>query len=279
MQNLIDFLIRFRVFLGFLTFQILCFFLYIHFVTYPRSVFFTGAGKVTGQVLSWENALYKYLQLSKENEKLHVENALLRGVSFDNYYQLQRFNVEKNDTLYQQQFRFIPAQIISAPTGQRNNYFTINVGYLQGLKKGMGVASDKGVIGVVFKVGKKYSLIKSVLTSDINIDVIVGKNSIRGILKWNGLNPKIGSITGISTDIRVPNWSEVRTQGSTGIFPKGILLGKVKSKHRMENQSLWDIDLLFQEDLQNVHSVYVINSLVVDEIEQLQHHIPKENAE
>ncbi|MEY4215625.1 MAG: hypothetical protein RLZZ68_81 [Bacteroidota bacterium] len=276
MQNLIAFLIRFRVFLGFLAFQTLCFFLYIQFVTYPRSVFFTGAGKVNGQLLTWENQFYHYLRLSEDNEKLQQENALLRGVTFDNYYQLQRPTLEKNDTVYQQRFRFIPVQIISAPTGQRNNYFTIDAGELQGIKKGMGVISSRGVIGVVFKVGKKYSLIKSVLTSDINIDVIVGKKQIRGILKWNGMNPRIGSITGISTDVYVPKWSEVRTQGSTGIFPKGILLGKVKAKRRMENQSLWDIDVLFKEDLRNVHEAFVINALFINEIEQLQQKIPTE---
>jgi rod shape-determining protein MreC len=279
MQNLKDFLIRFRVFLGFLVFQTLCFLLYIQFVTYPRSVFFTGAGKVTGQLLAWEDRFYRYLRLSEDNQKLQKENAQLRGVTFDNYYQLQRPTLEKNDTIYQQRFRFIPVQIISAPTGQRNNYFTIDAGELQGIKKGMGVISCKGIIGLVFKVGAKYSLVKSALTSDINIDVIVGKIAVRGILKWNGMNPKIGSVMGISTDINVPIWSEVRTQGSTGIFPKGILLGKVKAKRRMENQSLWEIDLLFHEDFRNVHEAYVVNSLIVNEMEQLQQYIPKDSIE
>ena len=279
MQNLIDFLIRFRVFLGFLAFQALCFLLYIHFVTYPRSVFFTGAGKLNGQLLAWENQCYQYLRLTDNNIKLQQENAQLRGVTFDNYYQIQRPNLEKNDTVYQQRFRFIPVHIISAPTGQRNNYFTIDAGELQGLRKGMGVISDKGVVGVVYKIGKKYSLVKSVLTSDINIDVGVGKKQVRGILKWNGKNPRIGSITGISTDTYVPKWSEVRTQGSTGIFPKGVLLGKVKTKRRMENQSLWDIDVLFKEDFRNVHEAFVINSLFINEIEQLQQFIPKDSIE
>lgn len=279
MQNLIDFLIRFRVFLSFVAFQVLCFFLYVQFVTYPRSVYFTAASNVNGQLLTWENDLYSYLRLSKSNQQLHEENALLRGVSFDHYYQIQRAEIEKNDTVYQQSFRFFPATIISAPVNSRNNYFTINAGALQGLKKDMGVISSRGVIGVVFKVGKKYSLIKSVLTSDINIDVVVGKKEVRGILKWNGINPKIGTVTGISTDINVPKWCEVRTQGATGIFPKGILLGKVKATRRLENQSLWDIDLLFQEDLKNTHYVYVINSLIVDEIKGLQRHIPTENIE
>jgi cell shape-determining protein MreC len=71
----------------------------------------------------------------------------------------------------------------------------------------------------------------------------------------------------------------VHTQGSTGIFPKGILLGKVKAKRRMENQSLWDIDVLFKEDLRNVHEAFVINALFINEIEQLQQKIPTESIE
>ena len=141
----------------------------------------------------------------------------------------------------------------------------------------MGVVSQNGVVGVVYKVGKQFSLVKSVLTSDINLDVIIGKNEIRGILKWNGKNPKIGSITGVSRDIVVPRWSEVRTQGATGIFPKGLLLGKVLTKRSMEDQSLWDIDVLFSEDLKNVHSVYIIRSLIMEELKLLHKDIPFDN--
>jgi len=237
----------------------------------------TTASKVNGSILEGKKTFYDYFLLAQTNNKLQAENAQLRSVTFDNYYKLQRPEFYKNDTLYRQSFRYISAEIIRASSQQRNNYFTINAGQFQGLKQGMGVVSQNGVVGVVYKVGKQFSLVKSVLTSDINLDVIIGKNEIRGILKWNGKNPKIGSITGVSRDIVVPRWSEVRTQGATGIFPKGLLLGKVLTKRSMEDQSLWDIDVLFSEDLKNVHSVYIIRSLIMEELKLLHKDIPFDN--
>jgi hypothetical protein len=47
----------------------------------------------------------------------------------------------------------------------------------------------------------------------------------------------------------------------------------------MENQSLWDIDMLYQEDFRTVRFVYVIQSLIADEIQQLQFSIPHSNPE
>lgn len=274
MQNLVAFLIRFRVFLGFLGLQLLCFVLYFQFVTYPTTVFMTTASDINGALLERKKNLYAYFHLLETNRTLQIENAQLRGVALDNYYRLQRPEFYKNDTLYQQYFNYIPAEIIRASSDQRNNYFTLNAGKAQGLKKGMGVISPNGAVGVVYKVGGRYSLVKSILTSDINLDVIIGKKEIRGLLKWNGINAKIGSITGVSRDVDVPRWSEVRTQGATGIFPKGLLIGKVLTKRSMEDQSLWDIDVLFKEDLKNIHTVYVIRSLIADELETLQKDIP-----
>lgn len=279
MQNLIDFLIRFRVFLGFLGLQLVCFFTYFQFVSYPRSVFLSGASNVNGTLLSWERSFFDYLHLHQQNRELQQENSFLRSVAFDQYYQIQRPLYHSEDTIYKQSFKYLPAQVINTSILQRNNYFTINAGSVQQVKKGMGVISNNGVVGIVFKVGEHFSLVKSVLTSDINLDVVVGKSELRGILKWNGKNPKIGSITGLSSDLSVKKWSAVRTQGATGIFPKGILLGKVKEIRQMENQSLWDIDMLYQEDFRTVRFVYVIQSLIADEIQQLQFSIPHSNPE
>ena len=279
MQSLFAFLRRFSSFLWFLLLQVICFTVYNSFVTYPQSHFINLTNSVNGTFYSIENQTFNYFSLLDINKDLLEENAKLRGVAFDQYYQIQRPTFFKQDTLYKQSFKYIPATIINSTTERRNNYFLINVGGEQQIKQGMGVISNKGVVGIVFTVGNRFSLVKSVLTSDINIDVTIGKTKVPGILKWNGLNPKIGSLFGVSSDINVKVGNEVKTRGATGIFPKGILIGKINKIRQMENQSLWDIDMLYQEDFRTVRFVYVIQSLIADEIQQLQFSIPHSNPE
>jgi len=279
MQKLFVFFVRFRVFLFFLVLQAFSLVFYLNYTVYQRSVVVEKVSFIHGGISSWVSSFKSYFNLKKRNQELLKENAKLRGVAFDSYYQLQRPSFLKGDTLYRQKFRYIPALIINAPINQRNNYFTIDVGSNQGVKKGMGVISSRGIVGIVFSVSENYSILKSILTSDINIDVIIGRKEIRGMLKWDGKTHKIGRVFGVSTDISIPKWSEVKTQGSTGIFPKGVLIGKVLSKQHMEDQSLWDINVLFHEDFTLLHSVYIIKSLEINEINRIQRSIPKIESE
>ena len=276
MQNLFAFLRRFRVFIFFATLQFICLLLYIQFVTYPKSVFLSTASGVNGRIQRWEGGLTDHFYLEENNRKLRLENSQLRKRIFSNFYKVERKTIQVKDTTYEQEYSFIPAKIIHASSARRNNYFTINIGALQGIKKNMGVISPNGVVGIVFKVGKHFSLVKSVLTQDINLDVIVGKDGPQGILKWDGFNPRAGIVTGVSSDFPVKKNTKVYTLGASGIFPKGIKIGKIIGKSRLEDQALWKIELLFSEDYRTLQSVYVINSLLLKELQDLQLEIPEE---
>lgn len=250
--------------------------MYVQFVTYPKSVFLSTASRVNGRIQKWEGGLTNHFYLEENNRKLRFENSQLRKRVFVNYYKHERPTHRIKDTVYEQEYEFIPAEIIHASSARRNNYFTINVGALQGIKKDMGVISPNGVVGIVFKVGEHFSLVKSVLTQDINLDVIVGKAGPQGLLKWDGYNPRIGIVTGVSSDLNIRRNKGVYTLGASGIFPKGLKVGTIVSKSRVEDQALWKIEVLFSEDYRTLQSVYVVKSLLQKELQSLQLEIPED---
>ena len=276
MQNLFAFLRRFRVFIFFAALQFLCFILYLQFVSYPQRVFMSTAGNLNATVSRWERSIFNHFYLEENNKILRIENARLRKRVFGNYYQKERAVFQVKDTSYEQKYSFIPAKIIHSSTNNRNNYFTIDVGTLQGIKKDMGVISPRGVVGIVFKTGEHYSLVKSVLTQDINLDVIIGADGPQGILKWDGINPRNGIVTGVSSDLPIKKYASIYTLGASGIFPKGIKVARIIDKERVEDQSLWELKIKFTEDYRTLHSVYVINSLHLKELKTLQLEIPEE---
>lgn len=276
MQNLFAFLRRFRVFIFFAVLQAICLMLYVQFVAYPKSVYLSTASGINGSVQRWEGNLTSHFNLEQNNRALRVENAQLRKRVFSNFYQRNRATVSIKDTVYDQQYSYIPAKIIHASSTLRNNYFTIDVGSIQGIKKNMGVISPNGVVGIIFKVGAHFSLVKSVLTQDINLDVFIGKTGPRGILKWDGFSSRKGIVTGVSSDIPVKKNKSIYTLGASGIFPKGIKIGTVIEKKRVEDQALWEIEVLFSEDYRTLQSVYVVNALLIKELQQLQLEIPEE---
>lgn len=191
-------------------------------------------------------------------------------------YQISRGKYKIEDTVFEQQYTYIPAEVINSSVTRRNNYFTINVGKLQGIKKGMGVFCHEGVVGVIHYASDHYSLVKTVLTKDINIDVSIQmkKSDLPGLLKWDGSNPRYGMITGINNDLRIKKWSKVVTRGGSGIFPKGLPVGKVSYTEPIEGQALWKVEILFSADYRSLQRVYIIKNLHLEEQEALEAQIP-----
>ncbi len=279
MRNLIAFLQRFRIFLVFALLQFLALYWYVTFLSFPRNQFLTTNNHIAARVLEWEHNLTKHFNLSENNTKLQWENIYWRKREPKFMYQLTRTNVKINDTIFQQQYSYIPAEIINSSVSRRNNYFTLNVGKAQGVDRGMGVFCHEGVVGVIHYSSDHYSLVKTVLTRDINIDVVIDmkKSNMQGILKWDGKNPRYGMVTGVNNDLDVKKWSLVETRGGSGIFPRGIPIGKVSSTEPVEGQALWKVEILFNVDYRRLQRVYVIKNLHLEEQTTLEARIPTDD--
>jgi len=279
MHNLLAFFRRFRIFLLFVLLQVFALSTYFTYLSFPRSQYLTSASIVSSRILETRNSFTKYWNLGKNNKALQAENIRLRKKIKGSYIKIQHEQVKIEDTLYHQQYEYIPSLVIHSSTNKRNNFFTINSGKFQGIKRGMGVFSDKGVIGVIHSTSNHYSVVKSVLTEHINIDVIIESSGAFGLLKWDARDARFGTITGISNDMKIKKGAKVVTRGGSTIFPRGLLVGYIKSLKSVEGKPLWDVTIRFSEDYRSIQNVYVIKNLLKEEQDKLEQTIPvdKEN--
>lgn len=274
MRNLIAFFKRFRVFMFFALLQGAALYMYFTYLSFPRSQYLTSASVVNGKILEVKNDVTKHFNLTYNNTKLQQENIALRQRLPQSFMPLQSDLYKIDDTLYKQQYEYIAATVINSTFDKRNNYFTLNIGSSQGIQRGMGVFSEKGVVGIVHNVSDHYSVVKSVLTEAINIDVMLESSGAFGLLKWNGKSARIGSVSGISNDMKVKRWTKVVTRGGSGIFPRGLSVGMVSQYTPVEGKPLWDISVLFSEDYRKIQRVYVVKNLLRKEQESLESLIP-----
>ena len=279
MRNFLAFVRRFRVLLFFALLQGIALSLYFTFVQFPRTQYLTTASAVTGSILEIRNDITKHFDLSKNNTALQHENISLRDSIPSSFIKLDNGLVKINDTLNLQQYEYVPGIIINSTHDKRNNYFTLNIGSDQGIKRGMGVFSAKGVVGVVHNVSAHFAVVKSCLTENINIDIMIEKTGQFGLLKWNGKDARRGTMWGVSNDTEVKKWSKVITRGGGGIFPRGISVGKVESTDVVEGKPLWDVTIRYSEDYRSLQRVYVVQNLLKIEQEKLEELIPNENVE
>jgi rod shape-determining protein MreC len=274
MNNLIAFFKRFRVFLLFALLQVFSLTLYINYLTFPRNQYLTTASSFTGKILEIENDLTKHFNLSKNNQALQEENIRLRRKLKQSLYQVEGKYLKVDDTLFKQQYTYLPATVINSSVSKRNNYFTLNVGRKQGVYKGLGVFSDKGVVGIIHNSGEYYSVVKTVLTKDINIDVSIDPKGLFGLLKWNGADPKRGSIYGISNDLSIKKRSKVITKGGSGIFPRGLLIGSVEKIKPIAGEPQWEVIVKFAENFSTLQRVYVVKNLLMKEQKKIENQVP-----
>lgn len=283
MRNFLAFIRRFRVLLFFALLQGIALTVLFTFSTFPRSQYLTTASAVSGTVISWRNDITKHFAYGESNKKLQRGNKELREELLANKLSIKApigidsVTLTKEDFI--QRFEYIPGEVISSSYSRRNNYFTLNIGKKHGVEVGMGVISDKGVVGVVHNVSEHFSVIQSCLTKDINIDVMIKSSREPGLLKWDGRDARRGSMTGVSNDRSIKKWSQIVTGGKSGIFPSGIPVGKVEKTAPVEGQPIWDVTVLFSENFRTVQYIYVVKNILQSEQEKLEATIPDDPIE
>ena len=221
-------------------------------------------------MLSWKHEVTKYLTLSEANERLQEEIIALREEMPESYLSIDAKTKLINDTLYEQAYRYIPATVINSSHQHKNNYFTINAGRLKGIAPKMGVVSSEGVVGIVYDVSDHFSVVKSILTENINFSAYIEGSKAFGIIKYLENDPRRVSLTGISNDIQVKRGAIVKTRGSSGYFPTGLTIGKVDVLESVEGKPLWDIKIRLSQDMRKVYHVFVIENILGEELERLQ---------
>jgi rod shape-determining protein MreC len=164
---------------------------------------------------SWE----RYLNLSgksHENESLHHQVAELTARMLDYEERLQEVNRLRQLAGFAETIKdkYVAAEVF---TGQRALPFkTIRVtkGSSDGVKVGMPVVNASGAVGRIIRTGIKFSDVQLLVDYDSNIDVLVQRNRIRGVLH-------------LQRTAEVKIGDTLVTSGIVGSFPKGIPVGKV----------------------------------------------------
>jgi rod shape-determining protein MreC len=223
--------------------------------------------------------LPKHFNLSEANDSLVAENAKLRGMLPESYYQLQGRVFYVNDTLYEQQYSYVPATVINSSDNKRDNYFTLNRGRKSGIDAGMGVVSKEGIVGFVIDVSDHYSIVKSILSENINISVKLKKNNEHWLLKWDGTDNSKVQLNGVTHDIDIEEGDTVVTRGNKGIFPANQPVGVVDQIDFEDGKSTLNVNVNLAVNFGAVYHVYVIQNFLKNEQEELEADLFQEEDE
>lgn len=270
MRKLFKFLKKFRDFLIFIVLQIFVLGLFFNSKNYHKATLFNHSSELIGWFVEKKHNITKHFYLSEANEKLATENANLWSMMPQSFYQLQHRIYYVNDTLYKQQYTYVPAEVLNSTSGKRNNYFTINVGAESGIKEQMGVMSKDGIIGFVIDVSDHLATVKTLLSDNMNIPVKLKKNNEHWLLKWDGADNRIVQVNGVNRDIDIVVGDTIVTRAGKGMFPANLPVGIVDELISQDGKQTWDVNIRLAVNFSSVYHVYVIKNFFQDEQTQLE---------
>lgn len=192
-------------------------------VTYPFRWVFNKIDDYTELVDIRE----KYQELLPEVDRidsLMAENKELRK-------QLEAMKEELDIDYTINDYEFLNATVISRNVSYWYNTITIDKGSYNGVGVDMVVVNSDGLIGKVVSTTTFTSDVKLLTTSDTNnkISIAISSNNkkIYGLIKDYNYNNNSLEVEGISNTESVSVGDYVYTSGLGGVFPSGILIGKV----------------------------------------------------
>lgn len=258
MQNFADFLRRYSQFILFLfLLGISVFFIYKN-NKYQRVLIFNAANETAGQAYSVYASAWEYLNLKKNNRLLADENAALRAQLLADKYKI--YNKWMNsDTSYKQVYKYIPAQVINNSVDKANNYVTLNVGRLHGVKPDMGIISPDGVVGVVKSVSDHFSVGISLLHRKLQLSARLRGSEFFGSLQWQGTDESTLILEYIPSYAKVAPGDTIETTTYSSIFPQGIPIGRVKSFEVDADEGYFRIKVKPMTEFRKLNTVYVID--------------------
>jgi rod shape-determining protein MreC len=179
-----------------------------------------------------KDAAVKNQTLREELFALKRRLKVANEISRENHRLLGLINLEDRS----QDVEYKSARVVANSTSKQWKSLRIDKGVKDGVRRGMGVVAELGLVGRIMAVDQHYSDVMLLSDTASSIDVIVGRSRARGRLRGLGeatsLNARIDYLTR-SAPVEVGD--EIVSSGAGVVFPRGVIIGYVRSVNRVEH--------------------------------------------
>ena len=268
MQQIINFIIRNKTFLLFLSLFSISILFTIQSHSYHKSKFINSANFLTGGIYNSANNISDYFNLKSQNELLAEENKKLKSLLYNSE---NRKDSTYSDSLpiTNKQYKFTTANIIKNSYSLANNILLIDKGINDSIKQDFGVITSKGILGIIDEISSNYATVVSILNTTSKISVQLKKTNHFGSLVWDGKSPNIIQLTDVEKIAPVIKGDTIITSGRSSIFPKGVPVGTIKDFKLDAAEYYYEINVILFNDMTNIEHVYIIDNLDAEELTNL----------
>jgi rod shape-determining protein MreC len=211
----------------------------------------------TGNV--WHNYFYlRGVRAENRNLKAQIERMSLEQVRIsqdaDQARRLQALLAFKEQFISQT----MAAQVIGSSGSEQSRSLYIDKGENNGIKPDMAVITADGIVGKVLHAYPSTSLVLLINDQSSGVGAILEQSRLQGILKGTSAGEVV--LEKVMSDETVPPGEMVLTSGGDGIFPKGLLVGRV-TKVGAGSDLFLNIRVRPAADLSRLEEVLVVTKI------------------
>jgi rod shape-determining protein MreC len=150
------------------------------------------------------------------------------------------------------------AQVIGSSGSELSRSVYIDKGERDGIKPDMAVITADGIVGKVLRVYGPTSLVLLINDQTSGVGALLDKTRLQGILRGTPSGEVV--LEKVMSDETVPAGEMVLTSGGDGIFPKGLLVGRV-TKVSPGSELFLNIRVRPAADLSRLEEVLVVTKI------------------
>ncbi|WP_462332469.1 rod shape-determining protein MreC [Schwartzia sp. (in: firmicutes)] len=196
---------------------------------FQRAATWAGNGIHDGLAEIWD-----ILTVQKQNKMLRNEVEQLRAQNVKaNEYAAENMRLRellgyKNSAT---QFDLVVARVIGRESATWTRMIVIDRGTQDGVDKNMAVVTARGLVGVVTEAGPMSAKVEMILDTRTSVGALVQRSRVAGIIEGSPDNSRQPRLVNIPRNEDVQEGDVIVTSGFGGVYPKGLMIGKVESVH------------------------------------------------
>ncbi|NLY43653.1 MAG: rod shape-determining protein MreC [Clostridiaceae bacterium] len=199
-------------------------------------------------------------KLLAEIDKLREENRKLQDLKDENDRLRDMLGLKERFG----QFDIVGAQVIAKEPGNWFQVFTIDKGTKDGLEKNDVVITNKGVVGHIYEIHANSSKVISIIDHDSSVSALVVRTRDTAVVKGDLVlqNDGLCKMSYIPKDAGIMEGDLIETSGLGGIYPKGLLIGKIKEIDKEPHEISKYAIIEPAVDFKRLEQVFVIRNSV-----------------
>ncbi|MBU3700088.1 MAG: rod shape-determining protein MreC [Candidatus Kapabacteria bacterium] len=228
MRGFIEFVVRFKNYITLITLVVMS----LSLMSIGNLSKLGGFRAVIVGSIGWIQSVFSWIP---NPVALKAENTALRELNLQLAVEAARSrqSMLENSTLRSMlklpaltEHRLIAADVIGKTTTQQRNYATINKGQADGVREGMSVISDAGLVGIVIGTSEHFAVLQLLINRDTRVSAKVQRTRVDGIIQWEGENILV--LKNVPRTLDVREGDRILTSNYSPRYPANLVIGTVR---------------------------------------------------